>query len=313
VRNRSAFGRFLRPALIAAAVSGMALFFGATQLPGDGTNGVSAEEILQRANVASAQAASDSLPYHLRATTTINDEKAGRGTFPTETWYAGESQFRVENAGPLGLTDGQTRNGDDFWIFLTDVSGQLRVAHGPASALDIKFNGRNLPSSTSSLSEMLAQYSQPCMKASLEGETRVLSRDAYVIRVDFDPSSCGKDFKDLAKSGRKDSTRITVDQQLFLPLVSERLNESGSVMYRYEVTQLDLNPSFEASTFAFQAPPGAVVIEVASMLEAKMALAGVQDAPKFPAGDVAPDCKVVETPTERKELNKVVECPVRKP
>jgi hypothetical protein len=69
------------------------------------------------------------------------------------------------------------------------------------------------------------------------------------------------------------TTRMWVDQETFITLKTETEAEDG-LLFRYEVTQFDLNPDFDASVFDYEPPEGVEVIDASSPADIKLVLSG---------------------------------------
>jgi negative regulator of sigma E activity len=120
---------------------------------------------------------------------------------------------------------------------------------------------------------VLSQYSEGCQIAHTGGEDVVAGRPAYKIVVSTDVDACRELYapKEPEKLG---PLTVWVDKESFLPLKTEQLDATGAPMYVYEVTQIEVGDDIPDSAFAFQAPPGTTVQDVADMTEAKFVLSG---------------------------------------
>jgi outer membrane lipoprotein-sorting protein len=122
---------------------------------------------------------------------------------------------------------------------------------------------------------VLGQYVGGCQTAQQVGEETVANRTAYKIRVTPDASACpemaGVPAKDvIAKLG---VLTVWVDKETFLPLRTEQATPDGGVSI-YTVTQIEVGGDIGESTFAYEAPEGVAVQEVANLTEAKNVLSG---------------------------------------
>ena len=268
--------RWWQPAAAAAAATAaLAAVLFAPSL-WDGQSQVSAETIFARASaVAQSSAPSTTTQsYHLIA---ITESPGQVGVTTTETWYGDASQMRTEQDWDAanGQADfGMALNGDDAWLYAM-VGGTLRVAHGPASELGLA-QTFGWKTQGSSLAEVLAQYTGGCQKASLKGEETVAGRQAYKIVVSPDLSTC-PEYAPREEADIKlklGVLTVWVDEQTFLPLKTQQQDGTGQVAYTYTVTQIEVGGEILDSTFAYEAPAGAVVQDVANITEAKFVLSG---------------------------------------
>jgi outer membrane lipoprotein-sorting protein len=230
-----------------------------------------------------------------------------------ETWYQDPQHQRSETYDADGrLVFGSAQYGDDLWFYSAtdDVSagddGSLRVVRTSNSAMGFTTLGPQDFGATS-LSSLLDSYSNHCATADKVGEETVAGRPTYVIEIKQTPETC--DLKPVAtqdgdktsvrmggdesgagmapltvsgeaKDGEKPSfqivettTRIWVDQETFITLKSETDSDTGP-MFRYEVTDFDLNPDFDPSAFNYEAPEGIDVVKVDAPQDVKMVLSG---------------------------------------
>ncbi len=238
-----------------------------------GESRVNAEAIFARTSAAaqSNAPAGGTAGYHLVATTESPSQPGSVTT--TETWYADSSHLRTEQNWTGG---GQTPgfglavSGNDAWLYGT-FDGGVRVAHGPASELGTTFGGQ---SGGSDIAQVLSQYTGGCQTARQDGEETVASRTVYKIVVMPDVSACpgieGDPQQYLAKLG---TLTVWVDKETFLPLKTEQTSSDGGA-YVYTVTRIEVGGDIADSTFAYEAPEGVAVQDVANMTEAKNVLSG---------------------------------------
>jgi hypothetical protein len=301
--------RHLRPlALAAAGAAALAVFFAAPSFSGGDKGTVSAETILRRTQGVAATtklATVEQQSYHMLAETEVLTPEQKAFKSRTETWYQDEGHVRIEEGtSPAQPLFGQTRNGDDFWIYgvfegnSVPASGQgtTRAIHGPAG--DLSFG--KLPSGLtggSSLDALLAHLSaKDCFAATQTGQEHVAGRQAYVIEVrptgdrcqgKYDPGTGNPTSADRSKLARDNLTRLWVDVATFVTLRSE-FYAGDELLSRYTVLQFEVSPDFAPGTFTYQPPAGVHVIEVASLGEAKQVLAGLMD-PGNSKGSATPD------------------------
>ena len=241
--------------------------------------------------------------------------KAATENSTVETWYQDPKHQRSETYDADGrLVFGSVQNGDDLWFYSatddlsTDDDGTLRVVRTTNGAMGFSTLGPQ-DFGAASLSSLLDSYSSTCATADKVGEETVAGRPTYVIEIKQTPETC--DLKPvITQDGDKTSvemkanevapeagaisvsgeqqagqparfqilettTRIWVDQETFITLKSETDSEAGP-MFRYEVTDFELNPDFDASVFNYEAPEGVDVVKVDSPQDIKIVLAGGQ-------------------------------------
>lgn len=235
---------------------------------------VSAEAIFVRASTAAETnaPAAGAATYRLIATTETPGQPATLTT--TETWYADASHIRTEHeydAANSGADFGILVNGDDAWLYGA-FDGVYRAAHGPASELGAGF-GDLAAGAAADIGQVLGQYSDGCQVAHAEGEETIAARAAYKIVVAADTNACPA--LDANRGpGKLGVLTVWVDQETFLPLKTEQQDATGSVMYVYEVTQIDVGGAIPESTFVYLAPAGTAVQDVTNLTEAKFVLSG---------------------------------------
>ena len=69
------------------------------------------------------------------------------------------------------------------------------------------------------------------------------------------------------------TTRMWVDQETFITLRTETEAEDG-LLFRYEVTEFEVDPDFDPSTFAYEPPAGTEVVEADGPEDIKVVLSG---------------------------------------
>lgn len=266
--------RWWRPALAAAtAASGLAAALIVPSL-WQTDSSVNAEAIFARASAAAdtSAPAAGFASYHIIATNMMPGQPPRLTT--TETWYADAGHVRTEHdhdAANAGADFSLLVSGDDAWLYGV-FDGVYRAAKGPASELGTTF-GDFAPGAAVDIGQVLREYTNGCQVARADGTETVAGRRAYKIVVSADLSICpefelGKDLDKLF------GLTVWVDQESYLPLKTEQQDRAGSVMYAYEVTQIDVGAGIPESTFTYQAPAGTTVHDVANLTEAKFVLMG---------------------------------------
>jgi hypothetical protein len=207
-------------------------------------------------------------------------EATGDESTRTEIWFADSGHFSNSQTfhgvpGGMPSTFGQAVNGDDAWLYVSDDNG-LRVVHGSSDALGM-VSGLGPPNGKS-LADVLGQYGKDgCQAAREVGGATVAGRSAYVIEVRQTPDSCGlgdggtmvKHLRDGADLG---TMTVWVDRETFLPLKAENRSGDGTLIYGYDVTEIQVGGDIPAAAFAYTPPAGAQVTDVTTAVDAKRAL-----------------------------------------
>lgn len=251
-------------AAVAAVLAGPSLWNGESET-------VSAETILARASDAaqSNAPASGSQSYHLIATT----ESGASAATTTETWYVDSAHQRTENeyTGDDVADFGISVSGDDAWMY-GDFGNGFRAVHGPASELGMTFPTE---SGAASLADIIGGYSGSCQKAAQDGEETIAGRAAYRIVVTADIESCPAPQDGRDKYDKFGTLVLAVDKETFLPLKTEQLDDGLIPAYTYLVTSFQVGEDVPDTTFAYDAPEGVTVVDVANLTEAKNVISGL--------------------------------------
>lgn len=288
---------------VAAAVLAAALFLSRALLGGDGATPVDAGSILAQSEAAAAGRSAALTDYHLVGVETTGRDMGKATSWTTEVWYLDGTHLRVEqrdgDPGANGtIAFGQAVSGDEAWWYSAE-SGSLRVAHGPSLELGAALQA-NVGGGTS-LADIVASYSGGCSLATVDGETEVERRDAYLLTVHPDAASCESDAEraKLAATPAEalGQLRLWVDKETFVPLRIENVDGRGDVLFEYRVEVFEQRAGLDAAMFRYQAPTGVRAVDVASAAEAKGVIAGVD------VGGAPPDdpCAKPATTTDQEK------------
>lgn len=240
---------------------------------GGGAEHVSAQTILDRASAAASGASTPAVSYHLVAVLHV-DGKDRAGPVTSETWYQDARNFRIEQSTGNQVVNGEAAHDGQAWLYVRS-KGELRVAHGAYDDVLAPVG----PQQASSLSEALAKYTGGgCQVPEDRGETTFLGRPAYVVDVVPDLALCAAANTDEARkmqAAAKDLGALTlvVDKQTFVPLKIEQRDATGTPVYTYQVSAFETGAAVSAAIASWAPPPGAVVTDVTSPVEAKQAIA----------------------------------------
>jgi outer membrane lipoprotein-sorting protein len=253
-----------RRALVgAAAAAALALVvFGGMLISDRGSEPVSAEEILSRAQSVAASAAPIGVSSYHQTAASTSRKNGATVTGTTETWYGGSGRFRIERqtrdaSGAVVSASGDIANGTQTWRYVTE-QGQTRVETHPVQGGAVDTDEKFLPNSeASSLSDLIDLYRDSrcgAATARQQGEAAVAGRTAYVIEVTGGDDCPGKpDQPRIARSV------VSVDKETYFPLKTEYFATDGSLFARYDTTSIEYNVTIPESTFTYTPPPGAVV------------------------------------------------------
>jgi outer membrane lipoprotein-sorting protein len=265
----------------AAMVTGLvaALAFGA--LPWwSAPDAVSAETILDRAEVAASMGATTVSTYHLSMTRAIKDA----GTSVSEVWYGGPDRQRTvqQMTGASGVVLSRLDvvfNGPETWIE-TAENGNTRVIHTTGTTWT---RPADAPSSDTNPLDALQSYGdKACMGVRLEqSEASVAGQPTYVIVATPRPVGCGPSAGPSVEaspgpSGSQQGIRVNgqprdglltqparvtiwVDKRSFLPLKTEVRDSNGVVLDRSEVTSVEYNVTMADATFQYTPRAGVSV------------------------------------------------------
>lgn len=254
------------PGLAVAAVLAFALVGAAVWL--GRPRSVSAQEIVQKAQAATAASGSRIQSLVLTAKATLDRPvagPAGSGTeqirVETKRWYQAPDQWRTEIvqtllAGKPGQSNRVVSNtltvsdGTNVWTDdrLANVVTVSRRSPGENGIGQLAGSGQAAPD----LSSLLAQASR-CYTPKLQGSQTIDGRAAYV--VDLGASKCPS-----AAAPETNGRRVLwIDQQTFLVLKAVRYGESGTPREISDVTSVQYNVPIDPSRFSFTPPAGATV------------------------------------------------------
>jgi outer membrane lipoprotein-sorting protein len=268
----------------AAAVLAL-LVFGGMLISDRGSEPVSAQEILSRAQTVAASAAPVGVSSYHQTAASTNRGNGTTVTGTTETWYGGRGRFRIERqtrdaSGAVASASGDIANGNQTWRYVTE-RGQTRVETGTTPGGAIDTDEKFLPNSAaSSLSDLLNVYRDSgcgAATARQQGEATVAGRAAYIIEV-TGGTDCG------GRPGQPRIARsvIAVDKETYFALKTESYTSDGTLLARYETTSIEYNITIPEGTFTYTPPPGAVV--------GGPTPAGQQGRTQPVPANVAPDC-----------------------
>lgn len=260
--------------LVAAGIVVAALAIAVPFLPGrGGATTVSAQELIDRSEVATRALADGSTSYHM----VVEYQLAMGHIMRTETWQDGDA-IRTETAfvgADLdGALYGQLTDGETFWYYETR-NGASRAVSAPLASAN-GFGAIN-PANQGSLADVITNLVVPgCQQAMRDGEATMLGRRVLVVEVKATGRPCGTEEEIAAglptKTLRTEST-ILIDAETFVVLRSEQRDLQSGDTFVTEVTAFEPGATFPEGTFEYVPPAGVTVIHATDMTSLKQALA----------------------------------------
>lgn len=261
--------------LVAAGVVVIVVIALGLVAPVSAPEAVSAEMILDRAELAGSTATSAVSTYHLLMTRSGRDA----GSTRSEVWFAGPDRQRTiqqmlaANGAVLGRQD-VVFNGPETWIEDTQ-NDTTRVIHTIGTTWT---RPAESPSSEGNLSELLKSFGdKTCMSVSREQtDSSVAGQPTYVVVATPRMPACGGARPGLVEPSPGPRIRVNgqpvgsevsapahltiwVDKRSFLPLRMEARDSRGMIVDRSEVTSVEYSLSIPAATFAYTPPAGVTV------------------------------------------------------
>jgi outer membrane lipoprotein-sorting protein len=232
---------------------------------------VSAETILDRATAPAGVQTYHLLMRHQSSANTAQ-------TDVTEVWFDGSDRQRTtqrtsDTTGAVVSIQDVIFNGRDTWIVSTDAHGQTRAIH----TVGTDWNKPAVaPTTQGDLTQLLERYGdRQCVALHLQtGSATVAGQRSYVLDVARKVDGCGVNpvaspvAVEARTTGQLQSSRLDrdmrhatvwVDQQTFLPLKTEVLDEGGAVVERSEVTSIAYNAAIDPGAFTYTPPAGVSV------------------------------------------------------